>query len=175
MPFASTITAIAAVAGAVTAATGAIGQAQASRRASAASQRAENARKRQMQLDTMRRQRDIFRQQMRQRAVALANTTNQGASAEGSSALPGGYGQISGEAGRQSVSLAENANLGQQIFDANAQMAQAQSQSAFFQGVGTIGNSIFQNSQAIGRIGNTMMTGQGGWITQTRNANGYII
>lgn len=175
MALASTITAIAAVAGAVTAGVGAVGQASAARSGAAASRRAEMARQRQMQLETMRKQRSIFREQMRARSLALANTTNQGASAEGSSALPGGYGQISGETGRQSVALAENANIGAQIFQANADLANAQSQGAMWQGVGTIGNQIFQNSQAIGRIGNTMMAGQGGWVTQVRNGQGYII
>lgn len=175
MPVASTIAAIAAVAGAVTAGVGAVGQAKSAKQASAASRRAEQARNRQMQLETMRKQRTIFRDQMRQRSVALANTTNQGASAEGSSALPGGYGQIAGETGRQSVALAENANIGQQIFDANAAMATAQGNQAMWQGVGTIGQQLFQNSQAIGRIGNTMMAGQGGWVTQVRNGQGYVI
>ena len=175
MPVASTITAVAAVIGATTAAAGAVGQARSQRAASAASRRAEAARLRQMNLETQRRQRDIFRQQLRARSVALANTTNQGASAEGSSALPGGQGQISGEVGRQSLALAENQAIGSEIFSANAALASAQGDAATWQGVGSIGQNIFANSQAIGRIGNTMFEGRGGGITQTRNSGGYII
>ena len=176
---ASTITAVAAVVGATVSATGAAGQARAQRAASAASRRAEAARLRQMNLETQRKQRSIYREQMRARSVALANTTNQGASAEGSSALPGGIGQISGEAGRQSLALAENQAIGSEIFSANAAMASAQGDAATWQGVGSIGQNIFANAERIGRIGNTMMTGDGspsrGWQTFRRDGSGYII
>lgn len=175
MPALSSFVLAASVIGATTSAVGSVGQAKAQKRVAASSRRAEAARLRQMNLETQRKQRGIFREQMRARSVALANTTNQGASAEGSSALPGGFGQISGEGGRQSLALAENQAIGSEIFSANAAMASAQGDAATWQGVSSIGQNIFANSQAIGRIGNTMATGEGGWITQTRNSGGYII
>lgn len=168
MPVVSTIAAVAAIVGTVN-------NAKSQKKVAAASRRAESARLRQMNLETQRKQRDIFRQQMRARSVALANTTNQGASAEGSSALPGGFGQISGEGGRQSLALAENQAIGSEIFSAHAAMASAQGDAATWQGVSSIGQNIFAHSQAIGRIGNTMATGEGGWFTQTRNSGRYII
>lgn len=86
-----------------------------------AQQKAERLRERQMNLQAMRERREVVRNAILARATALATTTAQGASATGSSALMGAYGQISGDRGRQTVAINQNQEIGAGIFKANRQ------------------------------------------------------
>lgn len=86
-----------------------------------AQQRAERLRERQMNLQAMRERREVIRNSILARATALTTTTAQGASAPGSSALGGAYGQIGGDRGRQTLAINQNQEIGQGIFAANRQ------------------------------------------------------
>lgn len=90
-----------------------------------AQQKAEKLRERQMNLQAARERREAIRQSILARSTALAQTTAQGASAPGSSALGGAYGQIGGDVGRNVLAINQNQKIGQGIFAANRQYYQA--------------------------------------------------
>jgi hypothetical protein len=105
----------------------------------AALQKAERLRERQMNLQAQRERRDAIRQAMAARATALATATSQGASAPGSSALGGAYGQITGEANRQVLAINQNQEIGAGIFKANRQYSQASLTTGFGSMVAGVG------------------------------------
>jgi hypothetical protein len=105
----------------------------------AALQKAERLRERQMNLQAQRERRETIRQAMLARSTALATTTAQGASAPGSSALGGAYGQITGEAGRQTLSINQNQEIGAGIFAANRAYSKASLTTGFGQMVSGVG------------------------------------
>jgi len=107
-----------------------------------AQQKAEKLRERQMNLQAMRERRDVVRQSILARSTALANTTSQGASAEGSSALGGAYGQISGDRGRQTVAINQNQRIGQGIFSANRDYFKGTQQVGMGQAVSGAGAAV---------------------------------
>lgn len=82
-----------------------------------ARKRAEAARKKQQDLIAQRQRRSAIRQSILARSQAEFNAANQGA--QFGSALPGAFGQISGETGRQLGSINQNQTLGNEIFEAN--------------------------------------------------------
>lgn len=104
-----------------------------------------------MNLDARRKQRQIIREMQVARATALANATSQGA-AQGS-ALPGAYGQASGEGQTALAGVEQNRQLGSEIFAANRQYAKAQSSAAFGNTLQTVGGTILQNRGEIQRVG----------------------
>jgi hypothetical protein len=104
-------------------------------------QRAERLRERQMNLQAQRERRDTIRQAMVARATSLATATAQGASAAGSSALGGAYGQIQGEAGRQVLAINQNQEIGQGIFAANRAYSRASLTTGFGQLISGVGNA----------------------------------
>lgn len=112
-----------------------------------ATQDAEKLRKKQMNLDAMRRRREIARQAILARSQALSNATAQGAG-EGSG-LQGGYGQISGEAGRATLETNQSQTIGSGIFDANARAAKGEGITAIGGGLRSLGGDIAGSS---GRI-----------------------
>ena len=152
----STIMAATAVAGSAISAYGTYGQAGAQRRITQADIRAENAREKQMELENKRKQRDILRNAQVARANALAKTSSQGAAADGSSALPGVYGQIQTSAGQQILAQAENTQIGRELFAAARDKAKAQGQAATYQAISGLGQSISGNSQSIAQVGSTL-------------------
>lgn len=107
-----------------------------------AQQKAEKLRERQMNLQAMRERRDVIRQSILARSTALAQTTAQGASAAGSSALGGAYGQIGGDAGRQTVAINQNQQIGQGIFKANRQYFAGTQQVGMGQAIAGAGEAI---------------------------------
>lgn len=117
-----------------------------------ASEKAEELRKKQMDLDAMRRRREIVRKNIIARAQALSTATAQGAGETGSSALPGGYGQISGESGRASLAVSQNQEIGQGIFNANADASQAEGTASIGGGIFSIGNTMYGGSDKLGRL-----------------------
>ena len=108
----------------------------------AALQKAERLRERQMNLQAQRERRDAIRQAMAARATALATATSQGASAPGSSALGGAYGQITGEANRQVLAINQNQEIGAGIFKANRQYSQASLTTGFGSMVAGVGGAV---------------------------------
>jgi hypothetical protein len=123
-----------------------------------AQQRAERLRERQMNLQAMRERREVVRNSILARATALATTSAQGASAPGSSALGGAYGQIGGDRGRQTLAINQNQEIGQGIFKANRQYfsgTQTQGMGSAVSGFGqavssSINNSSFANKKIMG-------------------------
>lgn len=91
--------------------------------ASKASKEAEAARLRQARLEQMRRSREIFRQSQIARANAISASTARGT--QDSSILPQALSSIDSQAGAQQFALAENAEVGKDIFQANAALAEA--------------------------------------------------
>jgi hypothetical protein len=123
-------------------------------------QQQEALRKQQMKLDATRRQREIIRQGIRERAYALAATTNQGAGGAGGSALPGAYGQVSGQQNVNALGVAQNLQIGKKMFGTNQQMLSAyrdaavgQSWSQMGSALGSLGGQITNNAGAIARVG----------------------
>lgn len=126
---------------AVTAIGGILGAVGAMQQAKA-SAKAEDARKRQMQLDAIRKRREVVRESVRARSMALSSASSQGA-AEGSG-LQGGYGKIAGAANRNMSSITQDEALGDKVFDANKAYAKAGGLMALGQGVSSFG-SIFSS------------------------------
>lgn len=108
-----------------------------------AQKKAERLRERQMNLQAMRERRESIRQAVLARSTALATATSQGASAPGSSALGGAYGQIQGERNRQILAINQNQQIGQGIFAANRDYFRGTQTSGF-------GSAIAGAGQAVG-------------------------
>lgn len=122
--------------------------------------KAETIRQNQMQYQALTQTREAVRQQQLARAQSLANTTAQGASAEGSSALAGAEGTISGQVGRNIQEIGTNLAFGQGIFRANAKASAAyqdaaagQTISGFGSGLTSLGNQLVNNQRTIARVG----------------------
>jgi uncharacterized membrane protein len=118
----------------------------------------ERLRKRQMQFEAQRRQREITRNAIQQRAYALASTTAQGASRD--SALQGAYGQISSRSATNSKGVAVNESIGNRMFGFNESLlgtyrsaADASANAALGSGLTSLGGAVMTNAGAISRIG----------------------
>lgn len=143
---------------------GALTQVEAARRAEQhqkaiieAEMRAEERRRRAMELEARRRSLEILRVQQRARSTALAVATNQGMAY--GSALPGAYGQISGQSGVNMLGVSQNLQLGQQMFDINAGisqnrigMASAQSQMMTGGALSSLGGTLISVMPQISRL-----------------------
>lgn len=116
--------------------------------------------KQQMELDALRRKRDIVRQSIAARSVALTTATAQGAQL--GSALPGALGTIAGRSGGNLLALNQNLALGENMFSskmnesfASSRYASAQSQLAMYQGLTSLGGGMLKNLDSISRVGGT--------------------
>lgn len=137
------------------------GQAQAAkaqREQVQAFRRAEELRKKQMNLDAARRRREIIRQGIIARGLAINNAANQGATA--SSGLLGGLFQIGGQARRAITQTNQNQIIGGGIFDANIQGGNAQIReanagtiAAFGSGLSSLGGTAINNLGTFNRVG----------------------
>jgi hypothetical protein len=121
-------------------------------------QEAEAERKKQMNLEAMRRRREIIRQALAARSMALATATNQGAS--GGSALGGAYGQISGREGTSILGVNQNQEIGNNLFGINQSIlgayrgaSQAGASAAMGSGLASLGGALLKNEGSINRIG----------------------
>jgi len=81
-----------------------------------------------MEVDARRQQLEIIRNQQRGRALGLTTATAQGAGK--GSGLQGGYGQISGQTGVNLLGVQQNLEAGRNIFNANANITDFNSQMA---------------------------------------------
>lgn len=138
----------------------------------------EAQRKQQMELDAMRQKREIIRQGLAARAQALATATAQGASR--GSGLQGGYGQIEGQVGTNTLATTQNEQIGSNIFNINAAartglsgaynslssaygaMASAQGMGALGAGLSSLGGTVLRNVGTITKIGSFVAGGFGG-------------
>lgn len=123
-----------------------------------ASKKAEGLRKQQMELNHFREQRQIFRQAQNARAMAVTNAAAGGAIQ--STGLPGGEGQIAGNAGFQTTASNENLDIGRGLFDANAAAAQGKAVSTIGSGTAAFGKDLIQVGPELGRIGSTYFNGR---------------
>lgn len=129
-------------------------------KAASASKRAERLRQRQLQLESNRRRREAIRQFQLNRATSLSNLTGSLGSVLGGGSAYGGLGGLTSTLGTQLNTLDQATDIGQGLFSANAAYSQASANSQAGSGIASFGSSIFQNSQAIGRIGATLFNGQ---------------
>lgn len=174
----STIAATAAAAGIATSIYGSFERREAQRDVAQASQAQENIRRQQLELENIRRQREIIRKAQAARAVAITSAANAGVM-EGS-LVGGATGQITGQLGQGLTSQAQNTSLGRQMFDANANLADAQASVQQAEAISDFGRTLFQSSQAIGQIGATAIgrlnsPGQGpylNWETTVERVGG---
>lgn len=86
-----------------------------------AQQKIEAQRRSAMELDARRNQLEIVRNQQRARALGLSNAQHSGT--KGNSGLQGAYGQFSGQTGVNLLGVQQNLQIGQNIFDQNANIS----------------------------------------------------
>lgn len=120
-------------------------------------QKSEATRQQAMLLDADRRKREIVRQGIIARSHALATGINQGVT--GGSALPGTYGQISGEEGVNLLGVNNAVSFGTDIFQANQGVLQgrraeaaAGTKSAIGSGISSLGSKLGSLTGQIGNI-----------------------
>jgi hypothetical protein len=147
---AAVTTVIAAVGLGVSAASAVGGMVSAKRQAEAGED-AEKARQRAANLDAQRRKRAVIREAAMQRSVALSNATVQGA--EAGSGLQGAYGSVAGQSNNNISGITQQQELGNQVFAANARAQRASSQSATWDGIGSLGGALTKNAGMISNIG----------------------
>lgn len=150
----------------------------------------EEVRRQAMRLDADRRRRQLIRDAIIARSTALARGTSQGASSQGSSALPGAYGQIAGRTGFAISGINSQEKFGEQLFDLNIQAlaakqaySSAQSQGQMWNSIGSglssLGGALMGNAGTMGNIfGNFTGGGRGGGYNlgfANPNAGGYGI
>lgn len=133
-------------------------QVKAQKQLVAAQQSAENSRQQQMNLDATRKKREIIRQAQVARAAAVSTANAQGAG--DTSALAGAEGAISGQSGVNYLGVAQNQQIGNDIFSANASAGAARMKEAdagglsgLGSGLGSLGGALVKNSGTIARIG----------------------
>lgn len=136
-------------------------QVRAQNDAARAQQEQERVRERQMQLESMRRQREIYRESLKARATGLANATSAGT--QYSSGIQGGFGQISGETGRETLALGENTQIGSQMFALNREITAADTRANSARadyntgaGLVSLGGALVANNTKIADIGTTL-------------------
>lgn len=122
------------------------------KKAAKASQQQEIIRKKQMNLDFARKRREAIRRMLIARATGISNATNQGA-AIGDSAVQGGISQAVQTANVSGSELSQNADLGAQMFNANAMEANGRGTASFGGALSSWGSGMIQNSTQISRVG----------------------
>lgn len=132
-------------------AVGTFTQMNAAKKQAAASQRAEALREKQMNLENQRQRRGVIRQALRARSAGLIVGSEQGASA--GSGVAGALAGVTAGAASNMQGLQQSYELGQGMFQANSQIAQAGAQASFGAGLSSLGGAIFSNSQTLGNIG----------------------
>lgn len=118
---------------------------------------ADAQRKEAMELSARRQQTETVRQAQMARSLALTNATNQGA--QFSTGLQGGYASISGQSTFNELGVSQNLQIGEKLFDINAQidaakmeLAKDQSGEAEAQGIASLGGSIGKSLGPIGGL-----------------------
>lgn len=154
--------ALSTIIGAIGLGLGAVGtfvQMDAAQKQSQASIKAEELRKKQMDLENARQRRGVIRQALRARSAGLLVGADQGAS--GGSGVAGALGGISSQATGNLQGLNQSYELGQGMFAANSDMANAGALASFGGGLSSFGGALISNSQTLGNIG-TYFTGKRG-------------
>lgn len=122
---------------------------------------ADKQRRQAMELDSSRKSMEVLRNSQRARAISLTASVSSGS--QFGSGYAGAQGQISGQSGTNLLSIAQNTQIGENLFDISSQIsgqrmkiAQASSDMATGAGISAIGKSI---SGAQGPLGNLATTG----------------
>ena len=137
-----------------------------SREAAAASERAEAARRKQARLSADRARRKAIRERLIASAQGINAAVSSGIDLQ-SSPVQGGQAEITQSGFFELGSIEQSEQLGEDIFDANADIADAssalnietaasQSRVATAQGVGSVGQTLFKNSERIGKISQSL-------------------
>lgn len=120
-------------------------------KAAEAAKKAEKMRMKQMNLEAARAKREQIRRAQVASAKATSAAVTQGAMF--SSALAGGKAQIANEAGRNMVAIEQDRKIGQNIFKANMDAADANKLVALGGGVSSLGGAVSSMSGTITRLG----------------------
>jgi len=117
----------------------------------------EAKRRQAMELSARRQQTENLRNTQLQRSMAITSATAQGA--QFGSGLAGGLAQVSGQGYWNSQGISQNLALGEDIFGLNAQISQSklasanyESQAAMYQGIRSLGGSLYNASGKMGNI-----------------------
>ena len=121
-------------------------------KAAKAQKRQEGIRRQQMDLDITRKRREAVRKMLAARALGISNATNQGAVAT-DSAVVGGISQAVQTANVSSMELGQNAQLGGDMFSANAQEANGRGISSLGGAMQSWGSGMISNAKQISRLG----------------------
>lgn len=142
-------------AGVGTSVMGAMNAAEANKNIAGLEMKAEEQRKIAMELDARRKTLEQVRVMQRAHSMATSNANNQGALL--GSGVQGGYGQISGQGGTNLLGIAQNREIGENMFGINTQisgqkmnLADAQSMSAIGSGLTSLGS---MGMSAVGNFG----------------------
>jgi len=129
--------------------------------------KADAQRRQAMELDSNRKSMEVLRNSQRARATATQAATSQGA--QFGSGLQGGYGQISGSTNVNQLGIAQDKQIGENLFDINAQinqqkMAMSDAQSMMYQGqaMQSLGKNISSAMPGISSLGKDFFGGSGG-------------
>jgi len=122
-----------------------------------AQQRAEQTRKQGLEIESNRKRREFIRNSIIARSQALSNATARGAAE--SSALPGAFGQITGQTAFNVAGANIQEGLGEELFAANQQglggkmqEAQAGALGATGQGISSLGGALGRNIGPVNRL-----------------------
>lgn len=131
----------------------------------AAQQKMEIQRAQAMELDAGRRKREMIRNAIAARSMALTTATSQGASGAGGSVLGGAYGGISGQTGVNMLGVNQNLEIGRNMFALNRDISTAQQQYAAAKGESA-------ESDIWGQIGGQLVGAAGGPLGNLMNFGG---
>ena len=149
---------ILAIIGAVTTVTAAAGTGYSvyqGQQAAAASKKAEQLRKRQFQLQQLNDRRKAIRDYQLRRATSVSNIQGATGSLD-NSATGGALSALSSTLGTQLGELQQSSNIGNALFNANADYAQASANAQAGAQVAGFGKEVFGSRDEIGRIGATL-------------------
>lgn len=139
-------------------AAGTAAQMEGNKQAAEASRRAEALRKQQMDLESARQRRQVVRNALRARSLALTASVNQGASS--GSGIQGGLSQVQNQTASNIQGINQGQQIGAGIFDANMDVSRGQELASFGSGLSSLGGALFSSAPSIGRLGN-FAAGQG--------------
>ena len=116
-----------------------------------ASRRAEALRAQQMRLESTRKRREQIRQMLISQGVISNNAANSGVG-QNSSGVQGGIAAVGSNTAFNATGVDQSESIGEGLFQANSDIASAGSQIALGQGVSSFGGQLTSNSQAGGRV-----------------------
>jgi len=126
--------------GAVASVAGAVVSAQGSAQAAQASKEQEKLRAQQVELESERQRRQVIRNGLKARSLALTNATADGA--QFGSGFAGGTSQIANKTAENTLGINQAESISKGIFANQGKIADAESLAAFGQGMSSFGSTI---------------------------------